>query len=74
LVNSIVNLPLERLGHPALATKEAGELVKGASVPLSANTPVTVLLVVPAPPGMVKVTELIGLAFKPRDLRLMEVW
>ena len=74
LVNSMVNLPPERLGDPALVTKEAGELVKGASVPLSAKTPVTVLLVVPAPLGIVKVTEVIGLAFKPRDLRLIEVW
>ena len=59
---------------PALVTKETGELFKGDSVPLSAKTPVTVPAVVPAPPGMVKVTELIGLVFKPRDWRLMEVW
>jgi hypothetical protein len=59
---------------PWLATKEAGELVKGASVPLRAKMPVTVLVVVPVPLGMVKVTEVIGLVFKPRDIRLIEVW
>ena len=74
LVNCIMNLPPERLREPGLVTKETGELVKGDAVPLSAKTPVTVLVVVPAPPGMVKVTELIGLAFKPKDWRLMEVW